>query len=260
MEAELVKLLGSNAIIGFMAVVARLGPLFIFAPVFSSKLIPVRIKMLLVIVLAIALGPIAREKAAALPTDAVGVATLLTKETVIGFGLALALAVLLAGVQMAAAIADTLVGFSFSAMLDPLNNQQASVLAQFYVLFATVVLLLTGGDQIMIAGFARTYALVPMGAAVHLPSLANLATVDLTQLMLLAVEIGAPLMLAILVADCAFAIVARSIPQMNVFFIGIPVKIGLAVMVATSSIPFVSDRLQSALVDDVNQALRLFTG
>lgn len=259
--SEALKLLGSSSVVSFLAVIARIGPLFLLAPIFSSRLIPVRIKVVLVIVIAFALGPIAHKNAAAkIPGDGLGIAVLFGKEAVVGCALALALAALAAGVQMAAAIADTLVGFAFSAMLDPVNNQQAAVIAQFYTLFATVVLLLTGGDQIMIAGLARTYSLVPLGSSPHLPSLAQLASNDVAQVLLLAVEIGAPLILAILVADCAFAIVARSIPQMNVFFIGIPAKILLALMVAATSLPFVSDRLQGQLVDDVNQTLRLLTG
>jgi flagellar biosynthetic protein FliR len=259
-QAEALRLLGSSSAVAFMAVLARIGPLFLLAPIFSSRLVPARIKLLLVIVLAVALEPIARQNAAALPSDPLGVAALLGKEAAIGLGLSLTLAVLVAGVQMAASIADTLVGFSFAAMVDPINNQRAAVMAQFYSLFATVVLLLIGGDQIMIAGLARSYALAPLGSPLHIPSLARLASNDIAQVLVLAVEIGAPLILALLVADCAFALVSRAIPQMNVFFVGLPVKILLAVIVATVSLPFVADRLQGQLVDDVNQALRLLTG
>ncbi len=73
-----------------------------------------------------------------------------------------------AAVQAGASVLDTLVGFSFSSILDPVNNQQTAILGQFYTLFAVMVMLMSGGDHIMIEGLGASYHALPITAYPHI--------------------------------------------------------------------------------------------
>ncbi len=150
-------------VVGFVLVLCRVGGLFVLAPVFSINMIPVRVKLMLAMAISLAIMPLAIH-GQTVPTDAGQVAGLMLKEIVVGLAFALPMALVTAAVQAGASILDTMIGFSFASILDPVNNQQTAVIGQFYSLFAMMVLLMTGGDHIMIEGMAASYRALPITA------------------------------------------------------------------------------------------------
>jgi len=211
-------------LVGFVLVVARVGGIFVFAPVFSSRLVPARVKVLLALAISLALTPIATGKQQ-VPSETIDIATVLVKEIAVGLGFALAIGMLAAAIQMGASLLDTLIGFSFGSLVDPLTNVQSSVLAQVYAMVASVVFVITGGDHLVIQGLARSYELIPLDAVPDMSALASLVTTGLASISLIGIEIAAPVVIALVLTDAAFGIVSRVAPQMNVYFVGLPAKI-----------------------------------
>jgi flagellar biosynthesis protein FliR len=246
--------LASNDLVGFVLVMARVGGLFMLAPIFSSRMIPAQVKLFVAGALAFAITPIAMH-GQQLPTDAIAIVGLFIKEILIGLAFAIAVGALAAAVQAAGSLLDTLVGFSFGALVDPFDNQPAAVFGQLYSIFATMVFLLTGGADIMILGIAKSYALAPLGTMPQTSQLANLATVGLTQIFVVALEIAAPVAIALLLADIAFALVSRAVPQMNVFQVGLPAKILIGFATVAASLPFFASHIEDELQQFVFQAL-----
>lgn len=241
-------------LVAFALVLARVGGLFVFAPVFSSRMIPGRVKVLVAGAFALALTPIAT-KDQTIPTGAVEIATLTIKELVVGLAFALAIGVLAAAIASGAALLDTLTGFSLGALIDPITNVQASVFGQIYSVVAVMVFLLTGGDQLMVYGLVRSYDLLPLGTLPSGTLLAALATDSLTQVTLTAIEIAAPVAIALVLTDIALGIVSRAAPQLNVFFVGLPAKILVAFTVAGAGFAFLVPHLESQLESAVVHAL-----
>jgi flagellar biosynthetic protein FliR len=246
--------LAGEQIATFVLVLARVGGLFVFAPVFSSKLIPARAKFIAAGAISLAITPLA-ETGRAVSQDPVELASLLVKEVIVGLAIALALGVVAAAVHAGASIVDAVGGFSFASLIDPFTNMQGSPFAQLYGVFATMVLLLSGGDHVMIMGLARSYELVPLDAALDVGRMADLALTGLVQLFVIGIEIVAPVLFALVLTDMALGMVSRAVPQMNVFFVGVPAKILVAFTVAAASLPFVALRLESALSEAMMRAL-----
>ena len=245
--------------LAFVLVMARVGGLFLLAPIFSSKLIPAQAKIVAAVGLSLALTPLAT-KGRSITDDPLTLASLLVKEIAIGLAFALAVSVLVAAVQAGAALLDAVVGFSFGAIVDPITGIQSAPIAQLYNLFAVMVLLMSGGDRLMIAGLARSYEVVPLGSVPSAGSLAALATTGLVSILVIGLEIVAPVLIAMVVADAAFGLVARAVPQMNVFVVGLPAKIGLALVVMAASMPFVARDLQGGLGQAIVGALQALGG
>jgi flagellar biosynthesis protein FliR len=246
--------IASDEVVAFLLVMARVGGLFLLAPIFSSKFLPARAKLIAAGAISVALTPVALQNQK-LPGDPLDVSALFVKEIGIGLAFALALGALAAAVQAAGSLLDTLSGFSFGAVLDPISGVQASVFAQLYGIFATLIFVLTGGDHVMILGLARSYDLVPLGSLPGTGQLAALATAGLAQVFFIGLEIAAPVVIALLLADAAFGLVARAVPQMNVFVVGLPAKVILGFLVVGTTLPFVSSHLQADLQQTVFQAL-----
>jgi flagellar biosynthesis protein FliR len=242
-------------LVAFVLVAARIGGIFVFAPVFSSRLIPPRAKALVIGALALALTPLAT-KGHAVPANAIDFSSLLVKEIAVGLGFALTIGILAAAVQAGASLLDTLIGFSLGALVDPITNVQSSVLAQVYSMVAAVVFILSGGDHLVVMALARSYDLIPLDAVPNVPALASLATDGLASIAVIGLEISAPVVIALLVTDAAFGVVSRVVPQMNVYFVGLPAKILVGLAVAGASLPFVAIQFENDLQTAIGRALQ----
>ncbi len=246
-------------VLGFLLVLSRVGGLFVLAPVFSAAMIPMRIKLTLAMAISLALMPIAVH-GQTVPLDAGAYSLLLLKEIGIGLVFAFPMALVGAAVQAGASILDTLVGFSFSSILDPMNNQQTAILGQFYTLFAVLVLLMSGGDHLMIEGLGASYRALPLTAYPHIGGLTAGAVGVFAQVWVIGLEIAAPAMVALVITDAAIGLISRAVPQMNVFVVGMPAKILVGMTVIAATLPFVSNQIQAGLVQSVTQAVHTLGG
>jgi flagellar biosynthesis protein FliR len=242
-------------VLGFLLVVCRVGGLFVLAPGFSATMIPNRIKLMLAMALALAMMPIAVH-GQTVPLDAGDYVMLMLKELGVGLIFAFPMALVGAAVQAGASLLDTLIGFSFSSVLDPVNNQQVAILGQFYSLFAVLVLLMSGGDHIMIEGIGASYRALPITAYPHIGALTSGALTAFAQVWAIGLEIAAPVLVALVITDAAIGLVSRAVPQMNVFVVGMPAKILVGMTVIAATLPFVSNQVQGALQQSVIQALQ----
>jgi len=219
--------LAGTQVLAFVLVLGRVAPLFLLAPILSASMLAARAKFIAAAAIALALTPIASHHHA-IPTDPLSFALAFVHEAAVGLAFALALGVLAAGVQAGASLIDTLSGFSLGASLDPVTGTQNAVLGQVYSIFAVMVFLLAGGIQLMILGVARSYALVPLGQSPPANHLAALALQSLEALPVMGLELVAPVLVALVVADAALGLLARAVPQMNALVLGLPAKVLLA--------------------------------
>lgn len=246
--------IASSNLVAFVLVLGRVGPFFLLAPVLSAGLLPARAKFAAAAAITLALAPIASH-GHVIPQEEVGLALMLVQEIGVGIAFALALSVLAAGLSAGAALVDTLVGFSFGSLVDPITGVSAAVLGQVYALFALMVFVLSGGVRLMIMGLARSYDLVPIGTFPSPAALGRLAVASLTEVPLIGIELVGPVILSVVVVDSAFGLVARAVPQMNVFVVGLPVKVILSFAVVATSLPFVGAHLESDLQQAIVRAL-----
>jgi flagellar biosynthetic protein FliR len=252
---DLLREFGQNQVAGFMLVLARIGPLFLLAPLFSSRSIPARAKGVCAVGLTVGIAPIALA-GKNVPIEVGPFVELMLKEILVGLAYAFALAALFAAVSTAGAFLDTLIGFSYGSLVDPVTGNQSAVLTQAYVFVGVLVLIAIGGDGLMIKGIARSYDLVPLLDMPSLPALAAGAQAAFTQVFLSSLELAAPVVLAIVITDAAFGIVSRVVPQLNVFAVGFPAKVAVGMLVIGVSLPFAAGWIADELQRSVSTALQ----
>ncbi len=243
----------ATELVGFVLVLCRVGGLFLLAPIFSGRMIPAQIKLLVAGVIAFALLPLVTHHQR-IPTG-IEMLPLALKETLIGLGIALSIGIVGAGIQLAASVLDTTIGFSFAALVDPLTQNQSAVVGQLYSLYSVLVFLMIGGDHLMIEGLAASYRLVPLGTVPSASQFGALAAHDLTALFVIGLQVAAPVLIALGLVDVALALVSRAVPQMNVFIVGLPAKILVGFGAIAASLPFVTGHLQDELQQAVFDAL-----
>ena len=146
-------------------------------------------------------------------------------------------------------------GFSYGSLINPMNGESSAVISRFYSLLGTMIFLIIGGDAWTLRGLSRTFQLVPLTDAPRLSSLVGGVEEVFGTVFTAALEIAAPVMAALLITDVAFGIVSRVVPQINVFAVGFPTKVAVALLVVSASLPFVANWISSQLSVSVSAAL-----
>jgi flagellar biosynthesis protein FliR len=246
---------GEQRVLAFFLVLARISPLFILAPLFSSKMVPARVRGVVAVGLAIGLSPVVGS-AVDLPTDLFGIVSLLAKELLVGGAFAYALAATFAALAVAGSFLDTTIGFSYGSLVDPVNGNQSAILSTAYSMIGLMVFIAIGGDAWVIKGLARTYDVV--GIAQY-PSLAHIvagASGAFVQVFTSAFEVAGPVLIAMILTDTAFGMVTRVVPTLSPFQVAVPAKVVLGLVLIGASMPFVANWLGGQLQTDVGQALQ----
>jgi flagellar biosynthetic protein FliR len=251
----LLRQIGEQQGVGFILTIARIGPLFVIAPLFSSRMVPVRARVIVALGLAFGLAPLATH-GQTIPTDMLSITGLLLKEILVGLAFAFAISALFAAVSTAGTFLDTQIGFSFGSLVDPVNNQQSGLLAQVYGLVGVMVFVVIGGDAWLIRGLAKTYDVVSLTQLPDVGAMTAGAAHAFGQIFLSAIAVSAPVLLAVIITDAGFGVVSRVMPQLNVFAVGFPAKILVGLLLIGASLPFVAGWIGDQLTQSVSDALK----
>jgi len=230
--------------LGFLLVFIRVGFILMLIPVFGSPLVPRRLKVGLSLVMALLIFPFVRET---LPSnlDFRGMVPGLFGEMAIGLMIGFTARMMFNGIQLAGQIVGYQMGFGIVNVIDPVTSQQVSIAAQFYYLFAVLLFLVTGTHRIFIQALLSSYSVIPPLKA-HLSGYTMKKLVDLSaNIFVLAVKVGAPVLAITLFTQVVLGIVARTVPQINVFIVGFPLEIGIGLIGIGLSLPLLSTLLKS---------------
>ena len=251
---QLVHQIAGDHIAAYMLVLARITPLFIIAPVFSSKMLIPRVRAVLAVALAVGITPMAAH-GHHIPTDPLALFALMIQGFLVGFAVAFAMACVFAAVAGAGVLGDSLSGFSYGATVDPINGNQGGSLSNLYTFVGTAMFLAIGGDAWMLRALTTTFRVIPINHGPHIAGLLSGAETMFSTVLIGAIELAAPVMLALTVTDIAFGMVSKVVPQLNVFAVGFPVKVGVALIVVGVSLPFLGGWMSDQLQNSVGTAI-----
>lgn len=255
MPELLLERFGEQSLAGFFLVLARLSPLFVMAPLFSSRMVPARVRGIVALALAIGLTPVVVGDQR-IPLDVWTYGALIVKEMLIGLGFAFALGALFAAVSVAGTFIDYLMGLSFGSLVDPVNGTNTTVIAQLYSLLGVLIFIAIGGEAWVLAGFAETFEVVGVTQTPSITVLVAGADAAFVQIFTAAVQIAGPIMLALILTDAAFGLVSRVVPQLNVFGVGFPIKMIVGLVLIGATLPWVAGWLSDEVQTSVSQALQ----
>jgi flagellar biosynthesis protein FliR len=252
---DILQLLGIGDMLVFVAALARVAPLFLIAPMFSSKQVPTQVRAVAAVALAMGLTP-AADPGAAVADDAASVLGMLAVELLVGFSVAYALLAISAALETAGTFLDASIGFSFGAQIDPISGNQNAVLARLYGLMGVTIFITIGGDQWVIEAMARTYELIPIGERPDIARLVGGAETVFAAIFASALQVAAPVLLALVLTDAGFGLVTRVVPQLNIFSVGLPTKILVGMLLIGITFPLVGPWVERELERSVGAALQ----
>ena len=230
-----------RAILLWALVAARVAPIVMMVPYLGGKAVPQLVKMGLTIALTGMIYPLVwgSGAAAALPDGALALMVLLCKELLLGFTFGFVATLVFDAVRIAGQLIDNARGQTQATAFVPQLKERVSVTSDYLYQLNVVVFLLLGGHRLFIAALVNSFAAIPPQTMPplgdHLGAMAFGITRLATDAITLGVVMAFPVIAAILLTDLCLAMVNRAAPQINVFFLGMPIKAlaGIVVVLMT---------------------------
>ncbi|CAH0181608.1 flagellar biosynthetic protein FliR [Peribacillus simplex] len=247
----------------FLLIVVRVTTFFVAMPIFSYRSIPVQHRVGLGIFLAWIMYYTI--DAPVLELD-VTFYLLIMKEALVGLFIGFAAYMILSAVQIAGGLIDFQMGFSIANVIDPQTGAQSPLMGQYLYTIALLFLLSTNGHHLLLDGIFYSYQFIPIDQ-LFVPfgdhTLIEYLAKALSKAFMIAFQMSIPVVGSIFLVDVTLGILARTVPQLNVFVVGIPVKIiaGLAVIILVMGMMMtVVTQLFNFLLLTIRQLMQLIGG
>jgi flagellar biosynthetic protein FliR len=236
----------------FVLALARVGGLFMVAPILGSRTAPVRVRAALAFFLALAMLPAIPAQAATAIADDAGPIRLfaaLALEVSIGFTVGMVAQFVFGGVQMAGQLAGIQMGVGLSNLIDPQTQEHVTALAQWQNLLALLVFLAVDGHHILIRAIAESFTLVPIGGGFPATDGLGRVLVLAGGIFVVALRVAAPILVMLLLINGAMGVLSKLIPQLNVFIVGFPLNVAVGLFMLTASQPFTIRLLETSFAE-----------
>ncbi|WP_457571049.1 flagellar biosynthetic protein FliR [Desulfovulcanus sp.] len=214
-------------ILSFFLTLFRISLVLFLLPFFGGESLPKPVKAVVCLVLTLGLWPGLSFPADYFPAHPLGIVVMLLGELILGLVLGLFVRFLFAAIQTGGQLIGFQMGFAMINVIDPISGISEAVTAHFLYMTSLLIFLSLNGHLFLLKGLAQSFELVPPGGLLITPQLVNQIFLFSGQIFVLAIKIAAPVMTAIFLVDLALALISRAAPQMNVLFVGFPIKIGV---------------------------------
>ena len=237
-EIDLFDIL-QGQVAAFLLVLTRTSGIFFISPFLGSLNISYRIRAGAAVLLATILFPVVvKTSLIQVPETTLLFAFTVIKELFVGWLIGLVGYIVLAAVNMAGKIMDMQVGFAVVQMMDPTTQQQSGMIGTFLYNLTIIYFVITNGHHVIISALAESFRIIPLDSMVWNTSLPQLIN-DLTAgIFMNGMKIAMPVTFAILLTNVGMGILARTMPQMNIFVVGIPLQLTIGTSMLSMVLPF----------------------
>lgn len=222
--------ISSETVVRFLLVLLRSSLFFSFLPILGSKTLPTLFRIGLAVAFALFLTPFVNFRAG--END---IPILVFREIVLGMTLGLAVRFVFFGIETAGQMISDSMGLSIASTFNPEMGQSTDV-SKLMAVLATLLFLATDTHHDLIAIFVRSYDLVPAGSA-DIKALVGEGVALIGRIFVIAVKLAAPVVVGIVTTNLLLGFVYKATPQINIFFISLPLYIGIGFLILFLAIP-----------------------
>lgn len=233
-------------IVGYVLVFLRIGAIYFALPIIGDSPTPLRVRILLSLATAICVIPL-------LPNNWVGdlslgpvtIGVVVIKELLIGLVLGFAARLAFDGLIMAASIVGYQMGFGTANLLVPDAQMQMDGFTAFHRILMILIFFSLNMHHTYIYAIFDTFTYIPLGLSHFSNDFAPFFIKATSAVFTTALQLAAPVLVALMFAMAALGLVARTVPQMNIFTISFPVSFFIGLVVYVSTFPFLPGWLET---------------
>jgi len=209
----------------FMLVFARVGAMVMLLPGFGETNIPVRVKLSIALLLTLIILPLHRAAYHVDMQSLSAILVLMLHEIIIGIVLGATARVTLSALQVAGSVIAQQMGLGFVTAVDPTQGQQGLLIGNFLSLLGLALLFATDSHHLVIAALSESYRIFSPGETMPTGDVAALATRAFASAFKIGLQLSAPFLVFGLVFNLGLGVLGRLMPQMQVYFVGVPLSI-----------------------------------
>ena len=227
-------------LLAFVMVLTRISAFFMVLPVFGWRTIPVRIKVGLTVLLSIffsIITPLAIEPKRVSVLEAV---LLIANEATYGLALGLVAAIVFSAVKLSGRIIERQMGLAMAQVLDPLTGERTQPLGSLLEMIFIILFLSANGHHLLLLIISKSYEAFPVGSIPTVPVLTAGVIKAGSAMLIASLKLAAPMLAAFLLLMVVLAVLARIVPEMNILFISLPLRVGLGLLTVTIFLPFIN--------------------
>ena len=221
----------------FIIVLVRMTGMFVVSPVFGRRNLPAYYKIGFSFFLALI---VTSSNSIVMPETngtILEYALIVAKELVIGISIGFIPYLMFSCIYFAGQIIDMKIGFSMVSVMDPVSNIQIPVTSNFYFMICMIVFITVNAHHSIIRAIFGSYEIVPIGHMVVDGQVMQNMMRLFSDIFIVGFKIAAPIVFTIMLTDAALGVIAKAMPQMNVFIVGMPLKIMVGLMIIIVTFP-----------------------
>ncbi|MCD5410126.1 MAG: flagellar type III secretion system protein FliR [Clostridiales bacterium] len=245
----------------FLLILVRISGIFVTAPIFASRSIPSLAKIGLSAIISFILLPVLGQGIDIEFDNAMQIFIYSINEFLIGMIIGYVAFVYFSTLFLAGTIIDTQMGFGMVTVMDPNMNVQVPVMGNFFNNLVSFIFVVVNGHHLIIRALIGSYDFLPIGFAFSIrTTLVGHLVRMFAQFFMLAVQFSAPVLIAIFLANILLGVLARTMPQMNVFIVGLPLKIAVGMVLSVIIIQHLghfSEKLFELMFTSIYEMIRL---
>lgn len=220
----------------YMLVFARVGAMVMLLPSIGETGVPARVRLVLALAISFALAPTVTSAYAgtAAPATAMALGLLVAQETTIGVLVGAMARIVMSALHIAGFLIATQTGLAYAQTLDPSQGAQGAVMGNFLSILGALMIFLTNLHHLAIGAIAGSYRLMPPGEALPTSDMAQLTISLVSGAFALGFQLAAPFLVFGFAVYAGLGILARLMPQLQIFFVAVPINIvcGFLIFVA----------------------------
>ncbi len=224
-------------IFAFLLVFSRLGAMFMLLPALGETAIPMRVRLVMALAVSFLIYTLVGASLPGIPGSPLMLSLLIIIEIFIGIMIGTAIRLLLSALHTAGTIIAMQTGLAMAMAFDPAQGAQSALMSTFLTLMAVVLIFITNMHYMMIAAMLDSYTLFPVGAEINTSDFAEIVIRTVANSFLIGVQIASPFIVYGLLFNVGLGIVARLMPQLQVFFIAMPLNILIGFMILAIVLP-----------------------
>lgn len=227
---ELLKFAWSD-FLSFLFIFIRIGAVFAVVPFFNAEIVPRRVTAAIAILLSLVIMPVV-PPVTIRPSDLniLMLVMILIQQMLLGIALGLAIDVIYAGIQISGELMGFQMGFSIANVVDPMTGITAPIISNLLYIGAFLLFFSYGGHHMLIKALVETFAIVPVSDRIVHREFCMAVLTYAAQIFVIGIKVASPVVGILLLVNIAFAVIARALPQMNVFLMAFPLTIGIGLV------------------------------
>ncbi|MDO8176926.1 MAG: flagellar biosynthetic protein FliR [Undibacterium sp.] len=237
---ELIAMIAS-----FLWPLTRILGLIAIAPPFGNNSVPMQVKLMLGVMLALIVAPTIQPLTQADPMSLTGI-MILMQQLVIGMAMGFMVRVVFAGIEMAGEVIGLTMGLGFATFFDPQTRGRSSAISQVLVLVATLLFLTLNVHLSLFSALIESFNTIPISTSLTMGFSFQKLAIWGEQIFIIGMRLSLPIVAALLITNIALGILTRAAPQLNLFGIGFPITIGVGFLMLSMTMPYMLLPIENA--------------